>query len=329
MDLSIIIPVYNVEKYIRTCLISVLSQGVDESRFEVIIVNDGSTDNSIEAVKDIIISHSNITLINQENQGLSVARNNGIALAKGEYILMPDSDDLLVENSLKPIIEKALETKDDMVIADFLKMDDKDIQDINNSPVKQPSLKMYEKTGKQFFLEDMLPTECYVWRTLFRRDFLIENNITFYPGIYFQDVPFTQECYLKANKCLKISRFLSIYRRGHNTAATSLSSFSLKKAMDLCIAITKTWELKRLDNISPALKKKIDSNVYSLYSNLCFRILYYLSNREEAVQTLKFLDKQAPDLRFTNGIAQRIGNLLRRKAPHIYLISLDIRWSIH
>ena len=103
LKLSIIVPVYNVEKYIRPCIESIFKQGLDDEDFEVIIVNDGSTDKSMDMIADIIPLHRNITVINQENKSLSVARNNGLAIAKGEYIIMPDSDDLLIENSL-PIL---------------------------------------------------------------------------------------------------------------------------------------------------------------------------------------------------------------------------------
>ena len=127
MDLSIIVPVYNVEKYVRPCIESIFRQGLDESRFEVIIVNDGTLDRSMEVIDDIVKSHSNITVINQENQSLSVARNVGITAAKGEYILMPDSDDLLVENSLLPLLDKAVESKADLVVADFIAIEDKDM----------------------------------------------------------------------------------------------------------------------------------------------------------------------------------------------------------
>ena len=125
MDLSIIVPVYNVEKYVRACIESIFKQGLDESRFEVIIVNDGSTDRSMEVIADIVEQHKNITVFNQENQSLSVARNKGIFLANGEYIFMPDSDDFLIENSLPPLLDKALETKADLVVADFLVIEDK------------------------------------------------------------------------------------------------------------------------------------------------------------------------------------------------------------
>ena len=111
MDLSIIVPVYQVEKYVRPCMESIFKQGIDDNRFDIIIVNDGNKDKNMEMIADIINQHKIITVFNQENQGLPVAQNNGIASAKGEYILMLDSDDLLVENSLKQLVEKAIETK--------------------------------------------------------------------------------------------------------------------------------------------------------------------------------------------------------------------------
>ena len=133
IPLSIIVPVYNVEKYIRPCIESIFRQGLDEDCFEVIIINDGTKDKSMEAIADIISQHQNITVIHQENQGLSVVRNNGIAVAKGEYILMPDSDDLLIDHSLPKLLEAALYTKADLVVADFLEMKDEEIDKMNGN----------------------------------------------------------------------------------------------------------------------------------------------------------------------------------------------------
>ena len=206
MDLSIIVPVYNVENYIRPCLESIFKQGLNDAVFEVIIVNDGSTDCSMEMIADIIKAHSNITVINQENQSLSVARNKGISVAKGEYILMPDSDDMLVENSLSPLLQKALETKVDLVVADFLGIEDEDIPHF--SGVVQKEFSVQQKSGQQLFLEDLNPRHCYVWRTLYRREFFHENHISFIRGINLQDVPFTHRCYLNAHRCLKASWLL-------------------------------------------------------------------------------------------------------------------------
>ena len=93
---SIIIPVYNVEDYIKKCLDSVFNQTY--TNYEVIVVNDGTKDNSMKIVKNY-----DVRIINQENQGLSMARNNGVKKAKGEYILFLDSDDYLEENTLQEI----------------------------------------------------------------------------------------------------------------------------------------------------------------------------------------------------------------------------------
>lgn len=93
---SIIIPVFNSEEYLMNCLSSLLSRNVE--RYEVIIINDGSTDNSRRIIDSCKLEYSNITVIHQENQGVSVARNNGIKSAKGEYILFLDSDDEFEEN---------------------------------------------------------------------------------------------------------------------------------------------------------------------------------------------------------------------------------------
>ena len=104
---SIIIPVYDVEKYIKKCLDSVFNQTYNN--YEVIVVNDGTKDNSMEIVKNY-----NVITINQKNQGLSMARNNGVKKAKGEYLLFLDSDDYLEENTLEEI-NKALDSKPDIV----------------------------------------------------------------------------------------------------------------------------------------------------------------------------------------------------------------------
>jgi len=328
MELSFIVPVYNVEEYIRDCMESIFHQGLDDSCFEVIIINDGSTDNSIETIKDFIHSHKNVTLINQNNQGLSVARNNGIALAKGEYILMTDSDDLLMEYSIKLLLEKAIETKADMVIADFIRMSDEEIENIKINPPKQPPFEIYEKTEKQQIIKDLYPLECYVWRTLFRRKFILDNNITFYPGIYFQDIPFTHECYIKANKTLVVSRLLSIYRRGHDTAASSPNSFTTKKAKDLSIAIAKTWELIHIKDLSPIITKRIQTNTYVLFMNFCYRILHFLKSYQEASDTLIYLNQHSPDLHFGNNIFHKICNIMRYKKPYIYLTCLSTWWGI-
>ena len=315
LDLSIIVPVYNVERYIRPCFESIFRQGLNDSNYELIIVNDGSTDRSMEMIADIISQHDNIKVINQENQGLSVARNNGIVFAKGEYILMPDSDDLLIENSLAPLLKIALETKVDMVVADFIKMNDKEIA--NYHGINQYNIEVNEKTGKEFTLEDLNPYQCYVWRSLFRRKFIIDNDISFIPGIYFEDVPFTHECCIKANRCIRTSRLLNIYRIGRPGAATN--SFSLPKARSYCIAIANTWKLRQIDGLSPNVLYKLEEDVFVSFQLMIYRTLHCMKTISERNHVIDTLNSIVPALKFAHNTKQRFTTFMIRKMPHLYI----------
>lgn len=312
-QLSIIVPVYNVERYVRSCIESIYNQGLDENIFELIIINDGTKDRSMEMIEDIISQHANITVINQENQGLSVTRNYGIAVAKGEYIFMPDSDDVVVENSLQVILEQALLSKADLIVADFVKKVKND-----DTEIIQPNyLEKQEKTGLKLFCEDLDPNECYVWHTLYKRQFITQNNICFIPNIYYQDIAFTHECYLKAEKCLRVNWFLMIYRVGRPGAATEL--FTPQKARDFCIAIAKTWELRHLNMHSSKTRRKLEDDVFVSFKTLTTMMVYGLDNFLDRLNTLRYLRKISPDLLFRNNIYQIATSILYRKMPLIYI----------
>ena len=319
VPLSIIIPVYQVERYIRPCIESVFRQGLKDKDFELIIVNDGTKDQSMEMITDIIDQHSNITVINQTNQGLSVARNNGIVRARGEYILMPDSDDMLVTNSLPFLLEKALSSKADIVVADFLRIDNKEMDQYPFDSIVQKDGTSIEKTGEELFLQDLNPHECYVWRTLFRRDFLLRHHLTFFPGIRCQDVPFTHECYLKARKCLRVSWLLNIYRQHRPFAASS--SHDVKKGKEISIAIAKTWELTKL-NLKPELERKLKNDIYASF---CYNLWMTtkLKTMPERYEVVDILREAAPSLSFDDGIKQKLNTFLYHHAPHV-LINLRI-----
>ena len=315
MDLSIIVPVYNVEQYIHPCLDSIFRQGLDESCFEVIIVNDGSTDKSMEMIADIIQAHSNITVINQENLSLSVARNNGIAKATGEYILMPDSDDLLIENSLKPLLDKAIETKADILVADFLAMTSEEIDSFEG--VKQVDANFKEKTNEQLFLEDLNANHCYVWRNLYRKAFIDENQIRFIPGIRYQDVPFTHECYLKAKKCIKASWLLNIYRKGRPGSNTT--AFSEENTRSLAIAVGATWRLRETEGLSSQQLYKLEEDVYATYYTLVYHTIYGIKKFSGRNSTMDFLKSQAPTLNFTHNFRQKCSTFMYNHLPHLYI----------
>lgn len=317
IKLSIIVPVYNVEKFIRPCFESIFRQGLDDADYEIIIINDGTKDRSMEMITDIINQHHNITVVNQKNQGLSVVRNNGIALAKGEYILMPDSDDLLIDNSLPTLLELALRTKADLVVADFLEMTSEENESLDKFHPQQTEIEYQEKTGEEIYLDYLNPFNCYVWRTLFRREFLLENKLTFFPGIYIQDVPFTHKCYLKAKKCIRTSWLLNIYRRGHESAT---HSFNKRKLKDFSTAIAKTWELTHLDGLSPKVQEKLQKNIYKSFLRMTWHTVFEIDNVADRIEILNYLKQQAPDLYFKNGAIQKFQSFLFKYQPHTFLV---------
>jgi len=322
LKLSIVIPVYQVEKYIRPCLESVFRQGLDKSDFEVIIVNDGTKDRSMEVAHDIICQHDNVSVIRQENQGLSVARNNGISQARGEYILMPDSDDLLMENSLMPLLELALKTQADLVVADFLQLDDQQISQFKGG--EQPHLEYDVKTGEQLFLDDLNPNQCYVWRTLYRRQFLIDNNLTFVPGIRYEDVPFTHECYLKAQRCVRTNWLLNIYRRGHSSTT---SMFSMSHAHDFCIAVSEVWKLTKTIKLSNASRDKLMDDLHTSFSKVMFSTLHSIPNPTDRRAVIDLMLTLAPDLAFSHGCRQKAETFILRRSPHFYMTLREWHWS--
>ena len=315
-QLSIIVPVYNVEKYIRSCLESIYRQGLTEDCYEVIIVNDGTMDNSMEVIKDIVSQHTNIKIINQKNQGLSVARNNGIKKASGDYILFVDSDDLIVENCLSSLLMEVIKSNADLFVTDFIRMEDEEINKYLNNPCLHYNYDIQEKTGKTLFMEDLNPRECYVWRTIYSRKFLVNNNIKYVPSICFEDIPFTHECYLKAGKCLKTHYPMYIYRIGN---ASITKKINKKTGKDFGTAIAKTWELRQLDGLSSEIKEKLCDNVFAALSVLLYAIIYDIQDFSDKKDVIRYLKDTAPDLHFKHGIKQNIVNFLFQNLPYAYI----------
>jgi glycosyltransferase involved in cell wall biosynthesis len=190
MQLSIIIPVYNVEAYVAKCLDSVFSQGMDSSLYEVIIINDGSPDNSKAIIESYLPKHSNLIFIDQENQGVSVARNKGLEIAKGNYIAFIDPDDTIEPNSLLPILNKAFELNIDLLYLDL-----KSYNEVGEL------LYVYEKVGEDDIVSDGFshPRRTFP-ATLYKRSTI--GGGRFVKGIIRgQDTVFNAMVQAKANRC--------------------------------------------------------------------------------------------------------------------------------
>lgn len=189
--ISIIVPTYNVEKYIRTCIESILAQTY--RNVEVIIVNDGSTDQSLAVISDLICSHHNVKVINQKNQGLSVARNTGIDVATGKYITFVDADDKIMPGFVSSLYQIADKTGADIVRGSF--------RDFNGNIPKDwvPDFNVPTNCGT-IVLDQFLSSHIsfVVWSSIYRLDFINSNHIRFTPGILLEDGDFTTRAYMLA-----------------------------------------------------------------------------------------------------------------------------------
>lgn len=194
IKLSIIIPVYNVEKYIGRCLESCVNQDLPLDDYEVIIVNDGSQDQSMDIVHQYANSYSNIRIIEQENSGPGAARNNGIRNAKGTYLWFVDSDDDIQNNVIKALTTKALCQDLDVLCFD-INIIEKEHSSIY--PIYTGNADCCYIGTKFISGVTLLPSPCVA---LYKREFLEDHSLFFLPNIEHEDFEFTPKSYCLAQR---------------------------------------------------------------------------------------------------------------------------------
>ncbi len=197
--ISFIIPVYNVEKYVAQCITSCLTQDVSLADYELIIVNDGSTDRSLDVIMPFVDKYLNIVVINQSNQGLSVARNVGAKYAKGEYIWFIDSDDWVENNCLTRMLKVLKSNLPDILVTDFIEVTNEKNVDrfkYSNKSINCNSKKTY--SGYEYL--QMNNVRITAWSVVINRNFWQTNNFMFYPGILHEDTELMPKMYAEATK---------------------------------------------------------------------------------------------------------------------------------
>lgn len=193
--LSIIIPMYNAEKYIGNCLDSVFGSDLPASSYEVVVVNDGSADKGPEIVAEYIKDHPNLSYYCQENQGQSTARNYGIRVAKGEYVWCVDADDML-DAKCKGIID-LLEAHPGIDILAAKMQDVTEQMERLNMSCLQPTVRHNAvMTGRDAVISGYNPSSICILIT--RKEFLLDNDLKFVPGITHQDVELSYRMMAKA-----------------------------------------------------------------------------------------------------------------------------------
>lgn len=224
---SIIIPVYNVEKYLRESLDSICNQSYQN--IEIIIVNDGSTDSSYEICKEYEKKYYKIKLINQSNQGLSGARNVGLMNATGKYIYFFDSDDVLAQSAIEEMTCFMEHNNLDIVMIEADCFGDLPVN-LNVNQYRHTELSGY----KVFLIEDFIKTIKYinspVWLFMYRKNLIEDNKLIFYPNILHEDELYTTIVISRVKKIGFINKPFFKRRYRKNSIMTSSSNFELHKA---------------------------------------------------------------------------------------------------
>lgn len=260
VKISVIIPCYNMKIYLGKCIDSILSQSIDS--LEIICIDDGSSDGTKELLEDYQEKYNNIRFIFQNNEGAGNARNKGIKLAYGEYVAFMDADDFYPNaNTLEYLYDMALKNKANVCGGSFCSY--------RNGVYTYDGFRKGMVFKEKGWIEKKeFPTFAGYWRFLYRRSFLIRNNICF-PGYRrAQDVPFFLNAVSKADKVFCVKEVVYCYRKEHK-----LVKFDESKAVDYIKAIR--------DSLSIAKNEELNSIYDALISELhgeATALMYYFAH---------------------------------------------------
>ncbi len=273
---SIIVPVFNVERYLARCLDSCINQTFED--VEIICVNDGSTDKSADILEAYANLDSRIKIITKENGGLSSARNSALEVAQGEYILFVDSDDYVSSIAVEKLYDKAQSTNSDVIMFDYFWL--------NSDVTKRRVLTIEAFMGKyvnSLFDASNLPVDMYkfipvpAWTKFYKTSLIKDNGITFDEGLIYEDIAFWAKIFVKAEKIIyiqeplyayfvgrddqimarddeKLFDIIKIYEIVENAFKTAGMYEKFKPAIDLLMIMD---FLKKLSSIKPELRESL------------------------------------------------------------------------
>lgn len=308
--LSIIIPVYNVEEYIEECIESLYSSNIAEHTFEIIIVNDGSQDDSIGRINNYLVSHNNIKLINQENQGVSVARNTGIEHSRGKYLTFVDPDDKIDANSLPHLLSILQNGYDEILVVKSYIISGREI--FAWSRVISP-----QKKYKGIDLYSLGYVRGSVCGAFFLREFINSYNIRFIANIKnAEDSIFWTICQLHSELISFYNLNFYIVREREGSASRS---FPLSQLESYNLALDYLSYYRTSLNLFPWQ--------YDLLSSLQYRIISALTYRAISIGQLKYgqviklinLDRFLP-IKFFNFTNKIIKILILNKSYKLFFL---------
>lgn len=220
VEISIIVPVYNVEKYLNKCVDSIIKQTF--TNWELILVDDGSTDNSGLLCDKFVKKDKRIRVIHKKNGGLSEARNYGIDMSKGNFLIFVDSDDYIDKNMCSILLKKLKENNADIVSCNFYKVFDNKIL-LNSMFVKGEKIFLKDEILREYFL-NLFPDIFATWNKIYKKELFVNNEIRFPIGRLHEDIATTYKLYYYANKIVVINKPLYYYVQRKSSIMNNISN---------------------------------------------------------------------------------------------------------
>lgn len=271
--ISIVVPVYNCEKYLEECLESLCSQTY--KNLEIICVDDGSTDSSVDLLKSIAEKDSRVKILSQKNAGAGAARNYGLSVAQGKYIYFFDADDIAINNLLELAYNRARETDADIVAFNGYTFTNDDISTKKIKPGYNKNVLGDSSCvfSYQDYPENIMSIVNVVpWNKLIRTDFIKENNIRFEEISSTNDITFSAVCAATAKKIALVDKQLMYYRLGHSGTISSTKSKNLKNVVTAVESvISQVSNLSYADKLQSAIK-------YFAIDNYCFNFITFMDD---------------------------------------------------
>lgn len=262
--ISVVVPLYNVEDYMKKCIDSIISQTY--SNIEIILVNDGSPDKSGEIAEDYKKNNADIKVIHQKNGGLSSARNAGMEQSNGEFILFVDSDDWLEPNLIEKTYKTAIQYNDEICVFNVRRVFENTGESFIQGEIEKQHINVNEIGPSNYIQNYLLNPDAHrysAWNRLYKRDFLITNNLHFEPNneIHSEDLLFNLQCSVHVKRISYIDEPLYNHMLREGTISSSVKPNLTSKLMNLVehfdFYIKKIGKFEEFKTIIPPLTQYV------------------------------------------------------------------------
>lgn len=300
--ISVIVPIYNTESYLKECLDSIINQTLLD--IEIILINDGSTDNSSIIMKEFKEKDSRIIIINQKNQGQGEARNVGIKLAKAPYLAFVDSDDIIHPKMLEKLYSKILLDNSDIVKCTYTR-------ELNNFFTNENYKTINFNTKDKYFKEILsINYLSLIWDGLYKKNLFTKNHL-FFKNMVYEDAELLFKLVYNSKKLSYIQDTLYFWRETNNSTSRSINK---KQIDDIFKVIRITYNFLEKENIYIKYKIEFLQRCFYYQNRILDKINGYGKDKKEIY--IKYLDKKISKYKFFN---KKYLNLIRKYDFPLYI----------